>query len=54
MVQGAGHSEGDTSPDSKQIASLTTRYRLPRTTAIVVSVWHDSTGIPTSRAFPLR
>lgn len=41
MVQDAGHSQGVTSRDSEQIASLTTRYRLPRAIAIVASVWHD-------------
>lgn len=50
--EGAGHSEGGTSRDSKQIASLTMRYRLPRTIAIVASVRHDSTGRANFAGFP--
>lgn len=51
-MQDAGHSQGVTSRDSEQIASLTTRYRLPRAVAIVASVRHDfyAVTISTGRA----
>lgn len=44
-AQGAGHSEGGTSRDSEQIASLTARaiQTARATIAIVASAWHDST-----------